>query len=98
MISGAAPAELGAQHHPSPADQARPEKILHHREVTTMYRSILIPTDGSELAGKAVVDGIALAKAIGAKVTILTVTRPFHVVTTDPSMLTDTPAQYETHM
>jgi len=63
-----------------------------------MYRSILIPTDGSELAGKAVVDGIALAKEIGAKVTILTVTRPFHVVTTDPGMLTDTPALYETHM
>jgi nucleotide-binding universal stress UspA family protein len=63
-----------------------------------VYRSILIPTDGSELAGKAVADGIALAKGIGAKVTVLTVTRPFHVVTTDPGMLTDTPAQYETRL
>ena len=35
-----------------------------------MYTNILIPTDGSELAGKAVEHGIALAKRIGAKVTV----------------------------
>jgi len=63
-----------------------------------MYRSILLPTDGSELAGRAVTDGIALAKEMGAKVTILTVTRPFHVVTTDPAMLEDTSAQYKARM
>jgi len=38
-----------------------------------MYKGILIPTDGSELAEKAVQHGIALAKAIGAKITFLTV-------------------------
>jgi nucleotide-binding universal stress UspA family protein len=32
-----------------------------------MYTNILIPTDGSELAGKAVEHGIALAKRIGAR-------------------------------
>jgi nucleotide-binding universal stress UspA family protein len=32
-----------------------------------MYTDILIPTDGSELAGKAVQHGIAFAKPIGAK-------------------------------
>jgi nucleotide-binding universal stress UspA family protein len=32
-----------------------------------MYANILIPTDGSELARKAVQQGIALAKRIGAK-------------------------------
>jgi nucleotide-binding universal stress UspA family protein len=31
-----------------------------------MYKNILIPTDGSELAGKAVQDGMGLAKALGA--------------------------------
>ena len=41
-----------------------------------MYTHILIPTDGSELAGKAVQHGVALAKRIGAKVTILTVLPP----------------------
>ncbi len=41
-----------------------------------MYTHILIPTDGSELAGKAVQHGIALAKLIGAKVSLLTVLPP----------------------
>ena len=41
-----------------------------------MYTHILIPTDGSELAGKGVQHGVALAKRIGAKVTILTVLPP----------------------
>ncbi len=47
-----------------------------------MYTHILIPTDGSELAGKAVQHGVALAKRIGAKVTVLTVLPP-HMITTD---------------
>ena len=38
-----------------------------------MYTNLLLPTDGSELAGKAVKHGIALAKLIGAKATALTV-------------------------
>ena len=63
-----------------------------------MYTNILIPTDGSELAGKAVQDGIALAKRIGAKITALTVLPPFHVLTTDTRMLEDTPAQYKARM
>jgi nucleotide-binding universal stress UspA family protein len=63
-----------------------------------MYTSILIPTDGSELAGKAVQDGIALAKRIGAKATALRVLPPFHVLTTDTQMLEDTPVQYKVRM
>ena len=42
-----------------------------------MYNNILIATDGSELAGKAVQHGIALAKRIGSKTTVLTVLPPF---------------------
>jgi nucleotide-binding universal stress UspA family protein len=34
-----------------------------------MFKNILIPTDGSELSQKAVVQGVELAKALGAKVT-----------------------------
>lgn len=34
-----------------------------------MFKHILIPTDGSDLARKAAVQGVALAKALGAKVT-----------------------------
>ena len=47
-----------------------------------MYANILIPTDGSELDGKAVQHGIALAKRKGARVTVLTVLPPFHTFTT----------------
>ena len=47
-----------------------------------MYNHILIPTDGSELAGKAVQHGAALAKQIGAKVTMLTVLPP-EMITAD---------------
>jgi nucleotide-binding universal stress UspA family protein len=60
-----------------------------------MYSNILIPTDGSELAGKAVEHGIGLAKRIGAKVTALTVLPPFHMFTTDTQMIEDTPALYK---
>ncbi len=59
-----------------------------------MYKNILIPTDGSELAGKAVQHGIAFAKEISAKITALTVTAPFHVLSLDPQVVEDTPAQY----
>jgi len=63
-----------------------------------MYTNILIPTDGSELAGKAVQHAIALAKRIGAKVTVLTVLPPFHLITADPQMIEDTSAQYKARM
>ena len=63
-----------------------------------MYINILVPTDGSELAGKAIQHGIALAKRIGAKVTVLTVLAPFHTFTTDAQMIEDTPAQYKARM
>ena len=63
-----------------------------------MYTHILIPTDGSQLAGKAVRHGIALAKRIGAKATVLTVLPPFHVLTTDTQMLADTAARYKARM
>jgi nucleotide-binding universal stress UspA family protein len=44
-----------------------------------MYRHILIPTDGSELAHKAVTHGLSLAKSVGAKVTTLVVEGSFDV-------------------
>ena len=44
-----------------------------------MYRHILIPTDGSQLAREAIPRGIALAQALGAKVTGVTVTVPSQV-------------------
>jgi nucleotide-binding universal stress UspA family protein len=67
-------------------------------EEKAMYTNILIPTDGSEFAEKAVRHGIALAKRIAARVTALTVLPPFHTLTTDPQMIEDTPAQYKARM
>lgn len=42
-----------------------------------MYRHILIPTDGSELAGRGVAHGLALAKSLGAKASVIFVVEPF---------------------
>ena len=42
-----------------------------------MYRHILIPTDGSELAERGVAQGLALAKSFGAKVSVIFVVEPF---------------------
>jgi nucleotide-binding universal stress UspA family protein len=44
-----------------------------------MYASILLSTDGSDVARKGVEHGIALAKALNAKVTVITVTEPLPV-------------------
>ena len=45
-----------------------------------MYEHVLIATDGSEVAQKAVDQGLALAKALNAKVTVITVTEPWFAV------------------
>lgn len=42
-----------------------------------MYKHILIATDGSELAQKAVEQGLQLAKLTSAKATVVTVTEPW---------------------
>lgn len=45
-----------------------------------MYAHILIATDGSELAARALDHGLGLAKALGSAVTIVTVTEPTAVL------------------
>lgn len=44
-----------------------------------MYANILLSTDGSDVARKGVEHGIALAKALNAKATIVTVTEPLPI-------------------
>jgi nucleotide-binding universal stress UspA family protein len=41
-----------------------------------MYKHILIATDGSDLAGKALAHGLAVGKALASQVTVVTVTEP----------------------
>ena len=52
-----------------------------------MYRNILIATDGSKLAEKAVSHGVSLAKSVGAKVTALIVEAPFNVFNVPESQI-----------
>src|SRR6516164_6137036 len=49
-----------------------------------MYRHIVIPTDGSELAEHGVAHGLALAKSLGAKVSVIFVVEPTLVPTSAP--------------
>jgi nucleotide-binding universal stress UspA family protein len=53
-----------------------------------MYKHILLPTDGSELSATAVRDGLQFAKEIGARVTALHVTAPFHPTELTPGAFT----------
>jgi nucleotide-binding universal stress UspA family protein len=49
-----------------------------------MFKHIMLPVDGSELSLKAAPRGIALAKALGAKITVITVISPYHTGVTTP--------------
>ncbi|WP_207101183.1 universal stress protein [Paracoccus shandongensis] len=60
-----------------------------------MFKHILIPTDGSELATQAVDKGIALAAGTGAAVTVMIVTEPFRILSTDSMQVESTRASYD---
>jgi nucleotide-binding universal stress UspA family protein len=49
-----------------------------------MYKHVLIPTEGSALSEISINHGMALAKLVGAKVTVLTVSLPFRSFAVDP--------------
>ena len=60
-----------------------------------MYKHLLIATDGSELAGKAVATGLQLAKALGAKVTAVTVTEAWAAMVTGEGAFVFPVEEYE---
>jgi nucleotide-binding universal stress UspA family protein len=60
-----------------------------------MYKHILIATDGSELAGKAVATGLTLAKLLNAKVTAVTATEPWTAMVTGEAALAFPVEEYE---
>ena len=62
-----------------------------------MFKNILVPTDGSDLAAKAVEQGVLFAKEIGAKITAVTVTEPFELVSVSQIQLEYTPIEYKKH-
>ena|SRR5258706_6963738 len=59
-----------------------------------MYRHILIPTDGSELAQRAVQHGLSLAKAVGARATALVVEHSFDVFSVPQSKIYSMPKEF----
>ena len=62
-----------------------------------MYKNILLPTDGSALAGKAIEAGIALARATGARLTAMVAIEPFHIFAIAPEQLGHTLESYSAH-
>lgn len=69
----------------------------HEDEEQRMYQHILIPTDGSELAEKAVTHGLSLAKSVGCKVTVVTVEAPFNVFDVPASRTNRMPEAFAQH-
>jgi len=60
-----------------------------------VYKNILIATDGSELATKAVEQGLALAKALNAKATAVTVTESWVSMVTGEMAIAFPVEEYE---
>lgn len=63
--------------------------------VVTMYKHLLIATDGSDLALKAIHQGLALAKALGAAVTMVHVTLPWSAVAMGEAGIALPPDSYD---
>jgi nucleotide-binding universal stress UspA family protein len=61
-----------------------------------MYKNILIATDGSDLSMRAATHGVSLAKSVGAKITAVTVSEPFHWF--DPNMVEGAETAYKAAM
>ena len=59
-----------------------------------MYKHILIATDGSDLSAQAIEHGVALAKSLGARTTVLTVSEPFYPSAFEPKVV----EQYKKHV
>ena len=60
-----------------------------------MYRHILIATDGSDLSGRAVRQGLALSQTLQAQATVITVTEPWDAVIIGEAAIVFPPAEYE---
>jgi nucleotide-binding universal stress UspA family protein len=62
-----------------------------------MYRHILIPTDGSELAEHALTAGLSLAKSVGAKVSVIVVEEPFNWFSVSETKARQMPDEFAKH-
>jgi nucleotide-binding universal stress UspA family protein len=60
-----------------------------------LFKHILIPTDGSDLSRKAVLYGVQLAKASGARMTGLTIAEPYRVASMDAVLVSIGEDEYD---
>ena len=63
-----------------------------------MYKNVLVATDGSALAARAVEHGVELAKALNTKLFLLTVTEQFRIFAIEAEQLEETPTSFREHM
>jgi nucleotide-binding universal stress UspA family protein len=54
-----------------------------------MFKNIIIPTDGTETGVRAVEQGLDIARAVGARITILTVLQQFQTMSFAPDMVAE---------
>jgi nucleotide-binding universal stress UspA family protein len=64
-------------------------------EEKAMYKHLLIATDGSELAQKALEQGLKLAEVLQAKATVITVTEPWDARVVGEAIVVLPPAAHE---
>ncbi len=62
-----------------------------------MFKHVLVPVDGSDLAGKAAQAAVDFAGSIGARLTFLMVVEPFHILSADADQLSASREDYEKH-
>jgi nucleotide-binding universal stress UspA family protein len=60
-----------------------------------MYKHILLPTDGSKLSGKAIKQGIQLAKSLRAKVTAVNAVAAYQQLIMDEGLMAPTAAEFQ---
>ena len=63
-----------------------------------MYKHILVATDGSEISGRAVSHATELAQKLKARLLIVTITEPFHILSLGVEQLESTRPEYNRHM
>lgn len=60
-----------------------------------MFKHLLLPTDGSPLSARAIDQGLALAKQLGAKVSMITVLEPLRAFNASSELLADVRESFE---
>jgi len=60
-----------------------------------MFKHLLLPTDGSPLSARAIDQGVALARQLGAKVSMITVLEPLRAFNASSELLADVRESFE---